>query len=373
MSLKFPRISIYDRYIFRQVAMATLVAILLFTIVWIAPEILLNTIKRALAGEYGMKTAVLLLFYELPKILDKAIPVGLLLGTLFTFDKLSKDSEMTIFRAVGMSFQRIVAPIIVLSILFSSFCFMLEDSWTPFAENKLRAIRGEVQTAQYIYTQKDKKTNHPLVAVVVSKAVGRNLNGVLVLDFSNDVYQDVHQLSNIYSAKKGYVENDKWVLEDIENYRISNDGIYFDISHLNKLSILNGQDAMNAYTLMNYSTMKERDISTTKLKKYIKLLKNENLSEEYSYMYNKLLQRYLHPLVCVLLAILGCLLGFSKPREQKFLGFIIGIGCVFLYYITLPFFDMLAEKEILSPYLTAIFPVIAFCVAIYAFYKIKDL
>ena len=57
MKLNFPKITIYDRYIFKQVAMATFVAILLFTIVWIAPEILLNTIKRALAGEYGFKSA----------------------------------------------------------------------------------------------------------------------------------------------------------------------------------------------------------------------------------------------------------------------------------------------------------------------------
>ncbi|MBR1461669.1 LptF/LptG family permease [bacterium] len=372
MTIKFPKITIYDRYIFRQVTMATLVAVLLFTIVWIAPEILLNIIKAALAGNYGFKTAILLLFYELPKILDKAFPVGLLLGTLFTFDKLSKDSEMTIFRAVGMAFQRIVIPIVFLSIFFSYFCFLLRDSGIPFAENKLRAIRGQVATAQYIYTQKD-ETGHPLAAVIVSKAVGKELNNVLVLDFANHVYQDVHQLSNIYSAKTGTVEDDKWVLEDITNYNISNDGIYFDIDHIDKMSILNGVDAKNAYTLMKYSTVKERDISTKDLKSYIKLLKKENLSEEYNYMLNKYIQRYMHPFVCVLLAILGCLLGFSKPREQRLIGFTVGIGFVFVYYITLPFFDMLAEKEILSPYITATFPTIAFLAAIYILYKIKDL
>ena len=370
--MKFPKITIYDKYIFKQVALATLVAILLFTIVWIAPEILLNTIKRALSGEYGFKTALLLLYYELPKILDKAIPVGLLLGTLFTFDKMSKDSEMTIFRAVGMSFQRIVAPIILLSIIFSSFCFMLGDSGTPFAENKLRSIRGEISVAQYIYTQKD-DTGHPLLAVIVSQSIGKNLSNVIVLDFSNQVYQDVHQLTNIYSAKRGQVYDDKWSLEDISHYKISNDGIYFEIAHLDKMDILNGESAKNAYTLMNYSTMKERDISTKNLKKYIKLLKNEDLSEEHSYMLNKYLQRYLHPLICVLLAILGSLLGFSKPREQRLVGFTIGIGCVFLYYITLPFFDLLAEKEIVSPYITAVFPTLAFMVAIYCFYKLKDM
>lgn len=372
MSIKIPKITIFDRYIFKQVTMATLVAVLLFTIVWIAPEILLNIIKDGLAGDYGLKTAVLLLYYELPKILDKAFPVGLLLGTLFTFDKLSKDSEMTIFRAIGMSFQRIVVPVVCLSFIFSVFCFMLRDNGTPFAENKLRAIRGQEYSAQYIYTQKD-KLGHPLLAVIISKAVGKKLENVIVLDFQNHYYQDVHQLSNIYSAKTGHVEDDYWVLEDITNYKISNDGIYFDVNHLDKLNILDKESSKSAYTLMNYSSVKERDISTKNLKKYIKLLKKENLSSEYNYMLNKYLQRFFHPFICVLLAILGCLLGFSKPREQRVIGFTIGIGCVFLYYITLPFFDMLAEKELLSPYITSIFPTLAFIGAIYAFYKIKDM
>ena len=372
MDIKFPKITIYDKYIFKQVAFATIGAILLFTIVWIAPEILLNTIKRALSGDYGFKTALLLLYYELPKILDKAIPVGLLLGTLFTFDRLSKDSEMTIFRAVGMSFQRIVAPIIVLSLIFSSFCFMLKDRGTPFAENQLREIRGDVLVAQYIYTQKD-KSGIPLMAVIVSRNVNRDLEDITVLDFSSHVYQDVHQLSNVYYAKKGHAYNDRWELEDIISYKISNAGIYVEKNQMDKLKILNDDSAYRAYTLMNYSTVKERDISTPNLKKYLKLLKQERLEEEYDYMLNKYLQRFLTPVICVLLSILGCLLGFSKPREQRVVGFTIGIGCVFLYYITLPFFDTLAGKEILSPYITAVFPVLAFMGAIYGFYKIKDL
>ena len=58
-----PKISIYDRYIFKQVLFSTVGAILLFTVVWIAPEMLLNTIKKTLAGDYTVKTAILVLFY----------------------------------------------------------------------------------------------------------------------------------------------------------------------------------------------------------------------------------------------------------------------------------------------------------------------
>ena len=372
MNFKLPKITIYDRYMFKQVTLASCVTILLFTIVWIAPETLLSTIRGALSGEYGLKTALLLLFYELPKILDKAFPVGLLLGTLFTFDKMSKDSELTIFRAVGMSFPRIIAPVVALSIIFTFLCFITGDKGTPMAAEKMRAIRGALKTSQYIYTQKD-DTGHPLVAVVVSKSIERELQNVMVLDFSNEVYQDVHQLSNIYSAKKGTAYDDKWVLEDITNYRISNDGIYFDIRHIDKMNILNGEAATNAYTLMSYSNVKERDINNKDLAKYVKLLKQEKLSEEYNGTLNKYLQRFFHPLVCILLAILGCILGFSKPREQRLVGFTIAIGCIFVYYITLPFFDLLAEKEILPPYITSTFPILAFTAAICAFYKSKDL
>ena len=346
MKFEIPKITIYDRYMFKQVAMASLVAMLLFTIVWIAPEILLNTLKDALAGEYSMKTAVLLLFYELPKILDKAFPVSLLLGTIFTFDKMS--------------------------LFFTALCFVTGDKGTPMAAAKMRAIRGSVRSTQYIYTKKD-TTGHPLAAVIVSKSYDRKLNDVIVLDFSSHVYKDVHQLSNIYSAKQGYAYPDRWELTNVSNYKISPDGIYFDIEHLDKLEVLKGEDAENAFTLMTYSSMKERDITNANLKRYANLLKVESASEEYSYILNKYLQRYTHPLVCILLAILGCLLGFSKPREQRLVGFTIAIGCIFLYYITLPFFDLLAEKEILSPYITSTFPILAFSVAIYCFYKSKDL
>ena len=82
------------------------------------------------------------------------------------------------------------------------------------------------------------------------------------------------------------------------------------------------------------STKKDRDINNKDLKKYVDLLKKENLDEDYRLMANKYYQRFFHPFVCVLLAVMGCLLGFSKPREQRLIGFTIAIGCIFVYYIT---------------------------------------
>ena len=182
--------TVYDRYIFNQVLITTIVAILLFTIVWIAPEMLLNTIKKILAHEYTVKTGVMVLIYELPKILGKAFPVGLLLGSLFTFDKLSKDSELTIFRAVGMSFWRILAPLLVLSLIVTYLCFVTYDKWIPYSCQKLQEIKGGSSLTQYIYTKKD-QNNHPEQAVIVSRFYQGEMTNVIVLNFSKQVFDDL--------------------------------------------------------------------------------------------------------------------------------------------------------------------------------------
>lgn len=365
-------IKLYDRYIFEQVLMTTLGAILLFMVIWIAPEMLLNTIRKALEGEYTVKTAILVIFYELPNILGKALPVGILLGSLFTFDKLSKDFELTIFRVAGLSFWRIFRPVLVLSILITAFCFITYDKLIPFSSEKLVDIKKEYSPSQYIYTQKD-KNGQPTLGVVISRFNYSNVANVVVLDFSEQNYSDLHALSHIFVAKHAQPFADKWVLQDVVEYHISNEGIFKDINHMKSMDILQGESAQNAYKLMMYSLKRDREIDNKDLWSYIRLLKKEGLQEEERFMLNKYYQRFTQPFVCILLAMLGCLLGFSRPREQRLIGFTIAIGCIFLYYITLPFFDLLAEKGVLPPFITATFPPFAFLIAIWGFYKSKEL
>ena len=162
-------------------------------------------------------------------------------------------------------------------------------------------------------------------------------------------------------------------IKNITLYNIDDNGIFNLVQKYKQAEILNGDAAENAYTIMVNSTKRDRDINNRDLKKYIKLLKEEKLDDEYRLNLNKYLQRFLHPLVCIFLAVLGAILGFSKPREQRLIGFIIAIGFIFAYYVTLPFFDYMAEKGVLHPVITAAFPPIAFLIAIIIFYKAKDL
>ena len=149
------QVKLYDKYIFKQVFYATLACILLFTIVWIAPETMLKVVKRTLSGIYTVPVGIQLLLFEVPKILNKALPIGLFLGALFTFDKLSKDSEITIFRNAGMSSERIVLPVVFLSIFVTIICFIVNNTIGPYSCNKLNELKEEIPFSNIVYIMKD--------------------------------------------------------------------------------------------------------------------------------------------------------------------------------------------------------------------------
>ncbi len=364
------KISIFDKYIFKQIFLSTAVCLLLFVIVWIAPETLVRIIKKIFTLHITVYQAWVLLSYELPKVLGKALPVGILLGTIFTFDKLSKDSELSILRGIGLSFTRIMLPAVFLGVILSFICFFVSDKMIPYASK----AEGENKnfSTHFVYVEKD-KDNLLKRGIIVSKFTPNSLKNIIVIDFSKRKYDDAVTFENIYFADWAKVLDSSWELNGVKKYEITSGGIYNDVENISKMKILEGQDAKKVYSLMANSTKKDRTFTNSEMRNYIKVLKEQEFLDEFRFMLSKYYQRFLHPLTCILFAIIGCLLGFSPPRSQRLVGFTVAVGMVFAYYITLPFFDLLAQKGVLPPFLAASVPIIAFVISIFCIKKYKDL
>ena len=365
------RLSILDKFILSQVIGATLVCLILFIIVWIAPETLFKIIKKVLKYHIAYSTAIKLLLFEIPKVLAKAIPVGILLGSIFTFDRLSKNSELSILRGIGISFNRIMLPVICFGAVLSFFCYLVNDKLVPIASQKLGESRGGGSHFVYIVENEDKT---PRQNIIVSDFNADIMYNVTVMNFSSEDYTDATMFRSILFAKTAKKQDDCWMLNDVLIYEIDSDGIYKKVSKKKHIPILEEiNQANDVYDLMLNTTRKERVFTNHQISTYAKLLKKANFSDEYRYFRTKLYQRYLHPLTCIIFAIIGCLLGFAPPRSQRLVGFTIAVGIIFGYYITLPFFDLLAQKAVLTPFIAAAFPIIIFILSIFIIKKVKDL
>ena len=365
------KMTILDKYILSQVLAATIVCFILFVVVWIAPESLFNVVKKILSGKYTVVYGIEHLFLEIPRVLPKAIPVGILLGSIYTFNKLSKSSELTILRGIGVSFNRIMMPVIAIGMVLSIFCYIVNYKVVPMASSKLGESKGAGGHFVYILENKDKT---PRQNIIVSSFSHNKANDIIVMNFSNERYTDASTFKSIIFAPVAYFKNNSWQLKNAVMYEIDEDGIYQNIEKLDEYEILtSGNKAIEVKNLMLNATRKERVFTNHQISKYSKLLKKSKFMDEYRYFKTKLYQRYLHPFTCIIFAIIGCLLGFAPPRSQRLIGFTIAVGMIFGYYITLPFFDLLAQKAVLPPIICAILPIVIFIVSIFVIKKAKDL
>lgn len=366
------KLKLLDKYILTQVFFACFACIFIFMIVWIMPEILLKTVQRTINGTYSIETAASILLFEMPKVLNIALPVGMLLGTILTFEKLSKDSEVTIFRSSGIPFFRIIASVIILSVFASAFTFIVGSKFLPYASVRLKDIKGEGRSSQFVFPVK--KTDGAMdKIIIVSNFDENNIRDVIVLNFYDKYETGSSLLSSILVSDFVKYDHKTWTINSAKKYLISEEGVFNRIDDIKDTVILDSHSSENAYKLMMYSVYRDRELTNPRIAEYIKLLKQEKMEDEYRFMLNKYIQRFVHSAMCIIFAILGCLLGFSKPREQKFVGMLIAVGVIFAYYITIPFFDLLAEKAVLSPWVTSMIAPVAAVILIVILKKTKDL
>ncbi|MBQ8476377.1 LptF/LptG family permease [bacterium] len=260
------KITLLDKFILSQVVVATLVCLILFIIVWIAPETLFKIIRKIFKYHITYGTAIKLLILEIPKVLSKAIPVGILLGSIFTFDRLSKNSELSILRGIGLSFNRIMAPVIVLGVILSIFCYLVNDKLVPIASQKLGESKGGGSHFVYIVENPDKT---PKQNIIVSNFTPDTIYDVTVMNFASEKYSDATTFKSILFAQTAKKQDDCWMLYDVIQYEIDSDGIYKKVNKMPKFPILEeGTQANDVYDLMFNTTRKERVFTNHQISKY---------------------------------------------------------------------------------------------------------
>lgn len=117
-----------------------LVSFVLLTDVFTFFELLSDIVKnkkQALVAPY--------LWHLIPKFTYDFTPFAVLVGVLVTFGVMSKNNEVTAFKASGVSLFRLAAPVILFSALLSAALFAFDYYYLPEANRKQDALRNEIK------------------------------------------------------------------------------------------------------------------------------------------------------------------------------------------------------------------------------------
>jgi hypothetical protein len=148
-----------DRYLISQLFWIVLFTLMLFSIIWLAPDTLFKLTQYVFSGEVSVSQALLMFVYHLPAVLLQTIPVAVLLGSIFLFQRLSQNYELIAMLASGISPARQsdidALPKRVLTLNYND-----TQQYGPHIEVRVKDDAGQVHTrrARFYFPNRFPKT-----------------------------------------------------------------------------------------------------------------------------------------------------------------------------------------------------------------------
>jgi lipopolysaccharide export system permease protein len=198
---------ILQRYILRQGLAASFLSLLVFLGVTVS-LFLAELVGDAAQGQLPGSSVLLLLVLRLPEAIMLVGPLSLLTGLLLSFGRLQEESETVILRCSGLSFRRMLLPVVALSLLWACGLLFISGWLAPQAVERTNVLMEEA-------------ARHAMVAGIRPGQFGR-MDGGRITIYVGGVERDGERLRDVFiqhmegevaevlSAREGRV----WTSED---------------------------------------------------------------------------------------------------------------------------------------------------------------
>lgn len=346
-------------YVLKETLPIFFIGLLTFTVVLLMDKIL-KLIELIVNRGVSFSKILMLLLFISPSFLIFTIPMAVLLGTLLSFGRLSGDSEITAFKASGVSLYQLFLPISILSVIAYLFTSFLVFYGLPWGNRGFMATIYLIAQSKADIEIKERVFNDVFdgLVVYVDKVPiqGKKMEGVLIYD-----ERDKEKVNTIF-AKEGFLNSDPK-------------------SHEVVLRLLNGdihrfETKTKVYQKMKFDTydlklelgktfaamgkkLKEHEMSIDEIKEKIEKMKMKG--EDTTGQEVELHKRYAIPFACIVFGLIGVPLGIQPRRSARSYGFILGIFILMTYYMSLTASEILAMKKTIPAFLAGWTPNFLFC------------
>lgn len=302
-----------------------------FTLLLAAGQII--AIGRAVS-EAGapLWAAIEVFLWNLPAMFELTIPMGLLLGTLLAIQRLSGESEITAMKAGGITFVRIIAPLLAAALVLSFFTLFLQEDVVPFAQAQANIIQNVVINHSSALAS-TLNVSAPLPGggsqTTFAKACDQNCHALLGVTLVQ--YDRAGNPVQIVFAQRAVFAAAQWTLDDARVYRFDPQSDAVTASRTPALQIAIGEDPSDiAKRAANNSpeNMSRRQIS--------EIVRSGQLSagelRKYVMVYQ---QKLAQPFACFVFTLIAVPFGIRSVRGggSTGLGFGLAVLIVFIYYI----------------------------------------
>lgn len=392
---------LFDRYIIKEIFPPFFIGLLIFTFVLLMNQILLLA-ELFITKGVTFKAAMDVLIYIIPALLAFTVPMAVLMGILAGLSRLSSDSEIVAFKTLGISYKRLLWPVL----LFSVGGWLLTSSLTLYLAPRSNYIWVQTLTksvlakVQFKINPREFNESIPNTVIFVQDIAHETDWKNIFVHFSNPPED-----SRVILAKEGrlnlYPELKRATLElfdgNIHSFPSTNPEKYSVTSFVKLEEEINVETLF--YSISKRKRVREKDIEELfaevkiidddlrKLREEKARLDQEKIDEQDSQMVEvisslrrknrdhishwvEIHKKFALPFVCLIFGFLGLPLGASTKKGGRTGGFTISLGIILIYYVLITAGEKIAMDGKISPFLGMWGPnIILILVAVYLFSK----
>ncbi|MDD3276668.1 MAG: LptF/LptG family permease [Kiritimatiellales bacterium] len=308
-------------------------------------------------------------FQNIPYILSFSMPISTLFAALLLFGRLSMDSEISAMKACGISLCRLVAPLILLSILFSAVCVYINCEVAPAAKYANKELLRTAGVEEPINLLEEGRfiRDFPGLMIYVGRKNGTAVKDVVAyeLDKKGDVKRSVR-------AKQGDIvaDNENRLLtvklydvriempdakdpHDVSKTTYVN-AEYYPIK-LDFEKLLKSKPSNMKPSYMRIGMLLDR---IHNVKRDFPMLSDKDLLIQKTKLIVEANQRVSIAIGCFSFMLIGIPLGVKSHRRETSTGMILSLVIVFAYYLFIVVAKALVDYPELHPNLMLWLPLL---------------
>jgi lipopolysaccharide export system permease protein len=314
---------------------------------------LTDNLRRLLDRDLHAGTIALSYLYALPQNIATMMPAAALFATVFTVGPLARNSELTAAKAGGVSFYRLIRPLLIASTLAAVLCFMIGE-WATEATTRQLELQKERQARNvttrvnfvyraetgWAYTVRALNTaDNQMQQVVLERAVRDSSMPTLAITAD----------SARWDAKGRY-----WRFMHGASHLIRRNG--------EALSLSFAELRLPAFTQAPRDLLIEpknpEEMTYNELGRYIAAL-NSSGNDTKKLQVQRAVKLAL-PAACLIIALFGAPLAVSSPRAGAAMGIAISLGTTIVYLLMINLSQAVGSSGIMNPTAAAWTPNLVF-------------
>ena len=380
-----PGTQIIDRYLGRQIALATVIGVAVLSFVLVLGNLFKEVFE--LMVEKGLEVWAVLAFvaHILPFSLIFTIPWGLLTAVLLVFGRLSADNELVSLRMAGMSLWRICRPVFVIALALSILSYWINTSIAPSSQAKMKSAMFDMVANDplSLFVANEPITEFPGYEIFAKEREGNLLRDVGIVMIHDEVkmatmtiharsaevsYNDAESKLDLKLYETNQIVRDAAAPEDEESER------WASMSKEEKLK--ESLNNIEGYTSGHEAGVLNVSIDLTELRDKARRVTPSTLSSKElarriaeddtlsdskrSMMRTEIHKRFSFSMACLTFVLIGIPLGVTAQRRETSVGFLLSLVIAIVYFLFIIIADTFRDKPGAMPHLLMWVPNVIF-------------